>query len=304
MPSTQPSPDFVLCMVRLHSDMRRALRLFRTITGLTAVTTLVTPLPGSAEPSALWPPVHPSCARRLRSVRTAPCRKQWFLHARSSRRSPNVHSHTCPIGLRCSCVPIQFDRHLIGVAKLVVGSETSHQAFAAATRVLKLIVSGICQDSLVSVLSGELGTLRQHMAELRQIQSKHSPVARSSDRPAATPDRGAAQRPNLTLMDRALSHLHRHYQAPALSLATVAEVLGCNPKYLTTRFTLIVGERMHAYLVRLRVAHVCRLLMETNMPVKEAAYASGFGGHGALARAFQRHVGVSPGEYRRIFAAR
>jgi AraC-like DNA-binding protein len=61
---------------------------------------------------------------------------------------------------------------------------------------------------------------------------------------------------------------------------------------------------MRVYLVRLRVAHACRLLMDTGAPIKETAYASGFRGNAALARAFRRHVGVSPGEYRRIFAAR
>jgi AraC-like DNA-binding protein len=187
---------------------------------------------------------------------------------------------------------------------VVVGSETSARAFSAATSVLKLIVSGVCQDSLVSVLSEEVGALRQRAEEFRQIQSKGAPVANRSDLPVATPDSEAAQGLNLTLVDSALSHLHRHYQAPALSLPVVAEALGCNPRYLTTRFTLIVGERMHAYLVRLRVAHACRLLMDTNEPIKEAAYASGFHGNGALTRAFRRHVGVSPGEYRRIFAAR
>ncbi len=146
--------------------------------------------------------------------------------------------------------------------------------------------------------------MRQCMAEFQQIQSKKSPVAASSDPPVATPAPGAALRRNLTLVDSALSHLHRHYQTPALSLPAVAEALGCNPRYLTARFTLIVGERMHGYLVRLRVAHACRLLMETNVPIKEAAYASGFRGNGGLARAFRQHVGVSPGEYRRIFAAR
>lgn len=304
MPSTQPRSGLELSMVRFPGRMRGALGLFRKITGLNAVTSLVTPLAGSGQPSALSPPVHSRCARRLRSGRTAPCRKQWFLHIRSSRRSPRVHSHTCPIGLCCSCVPIQFDDQLIGVAKLVVGSETSDRAFSAATRVLGLIVSGICQDSLVSVLSGEVSTLRQRVAEFRQFQSQRAPAARSSDPPVATPDPGAAQSQNLTLVDSALSYLHQHYQAPALSLADVAEALGCNPRYLTARFTLIVGERMHAYLVRLRVAHASRLLMETNVPIKEAAYASGFRGNGGLARAFRQHVGVSPGEYRRIFAAR
>jgi hypothetical protein len=45
-------------------------------------------------------------------------------------------------------VPIQLDGRLIGVAKLVVGSETSDRAFSTATSVLELIVTGTCQDAL------------------------------------------------------------------------------------------------------------------------------------------------------------
>ncbi len=304
MLSTHSSSGLELSLVRLPGRMRGALGLFSKITGLTAVTSLVTPCEGSGQPSPLFPPVHPRCARRLRSGRTAPCRKQWFIHIQSSRRSPRVHSHICPIGLRCSCVPIQFDGHLIGVAKLVVGSETSAPAFSRATSVLNLAISGVCQDSLVLGLSEELRLLRLRVAEFRHVRWKGAPVADSSDPPVATPVPRAAQSGSLTLVDNALSHLHRHYQVPALSLPSVAEALDCNPRYLTTRFTQIVGERMHAYLVRLRVAHACRLLMDTDVLIKEAAYASGFQSTARLAYVFRRHVGVSPGEYRRIFAAR
>ena len=293
-----------LGLVRLPGRMRRALGRFHTITGLTAVTSFVTPLAGPGQPPSLSPPVHPRCAKRLRSGRTAPCRRQWFMHTRSSRQSTRVHSHTCPIGLRCSCVPIRFDGGLIGVAKLVVGPETSDRAFSRATDVLELTVTGICQDSLVSGLSQEVAVLRQCVAEFRQMQSKGDPVAAGSGPSAAAPEPTAAARRNLTLIDGALAYLHRHYEEPELSLRAVAEALRCNPRYLTARFTLIVGERMHACLVRLRVAHACRLLMQTDVPIKEAAYASGFRGNAGLDRAFRRHVGVSPGEYRRIFSAR
>lgn len=146
--------------------MRRALRTFRKITGLTAVTSLSTSLPEPGEPSPLSPPIHPRCARRLRSIRAAPCRKQWLIHLGSSRRSPSVISHTCPIGLRCSFVPIRFDGQLVGVAKLVADTGTSQPAFLAATNVLKLAVAGTCQDSLMSVLSAEVGALRQCVEEL------------------------------------------------------------------------------------------------------------------------------------------
>jgi AraC-like DNA-binding protein len=303
-PSAQPRSSLELGMVRLPGRMRRALGLFRSTTGLTAVAAVVAPLGESEAAPPLSPPVHPRCAKRLRSGRTAPCRKQWFIHVRSSRRSPSAHSHICPIGLRCSCVPIQFDGRLIGVAKLVVGSETSDRRFSSATSVLKLIVNGVCQDSLASRLSEEVGALRQRLVEMRQVQSTGVLGADRSAWPVAAPDSSAAQRQNRSLVESALWHLHRHYQSPALTLPAVAEALACNPRYLTTRFTLMVGEHMHAYLVRLRVAHACRLLMDTDVPVKAAAFASGFRDNAGLARAFRRLVGVSPGEYRRIFAAR
>jgi AraC-like DNA-binding protein len=139
---------------------------------------------------------------------------------------------------------------------------------------------------------------------MRQVQSTGVLGADRSAWPVAAPDSSAAQRQNRSLVESALWHLHRHYQSPALTLPAVAEALACNPRYLTTRFTLMVGEHMHAYLVRLRVAHACRLLMDTDVPVKAAAFASGFRDNAGLARAFRRLVGVSPGEYRRIFAAR
>ena len=64
----------------------------------------------------------------------------------------------------------------------------------------------------------------------------------------------------------------------------------------------IVGERMHVSLVGLRVDQACRLLLDTDLAVKEIAHASGFREQGQLGRAFRRRVGVSPTEYRRIFA--
>jgi AraC-like DNA-binding protein len=43
--------------------------------------------------------------------------------------------------------------------------------------------------------------------------------------------------------------------------------------------------------------------MGGDVSIKEVAYESGFSGPGRLDSAFRRHVGVSPSEYRRIFAS-
>lgn len=303
MQLTPEGPGFRLALVRLPRQMRRALRTFRKITGLTAVTSVATSLPESGTQSALSPPIHPRCAQRLRSVHTAPCKKQWLVHLRSSRRSADAISHACPIGLRCSCVPIRFDNHLVGVAKLVVDSEASDSAFSAATDVLKLVVSKTSEQSLVSVLSGQVAALQQRMSGLDRVHLSIASGSAGSERSSAEAAPGIAANENGTVVDRALAYLNDHHQEPTLSLAEVAAALGCNPTYLTTRFTRLVGERMHAHLVRLRVEHACRLLIGNGMPIKETAWASGFKGPTQMARSFRLHVGVSPREYRRIFAS-
>jgi AraC-like DNA-binding protein len=304
MRSTLQDPGAELALVQLPARMRRALRTFRRITSLSAVTSLSTSLPASGKPSSLSPPIHPRCAKRLRSVRAAPCRRQWLIHLSSSRRSPAVISHICPLGLRCSFVPIQFDGRLVGVAKLVADSGTPEADFLLATGVLKLAVAGACQDSLVSVLSEQVGELRQCVTGLQQSRLKGGPVVNCAGPTDATPATGNAEFENVRLVEKTLAYLQAHYKEPGVSLPVVAGILGCNPNYLTTRFTQVVGGHMHTYLIALRIAWASRLLIETSLSVKETAYASGFTGPTPLARAFHRQIGVSPGQYRRIFAAR
>jgi AraC-like DNA-binding protein len=91
---------------------------------------------------------------------------------------------------------------------------------------------------------------------------------------------------------------------PELSLGAVAAAVECSPNYLTQRFTQVVGHHMHGYIVALRVDRACRELLVTDRPIKQVALESGFRDTAALSRTFHRQVGVSPSEYRRIFAGR
>src|SRR5262245_38273269 len=301
----EPAPDVTwsrLALVQLPVRMRRTLGFFRKVTGLTAVTSIATSFPQPGRKVALSPPVHPQCARRLRSTGSAPYSEQWLIRLGSGRRSAGSRGPICPMGTRCSCVPIHLGNQLVGVVKLVADSEMSDTTFSSAMGILRLAVSETAQQSIVSVLSGEVRALRQRIAEFQEIQGHGHPGAVVSDTPYGRhgPDGAAAQ--GAVLVHRALSYLQRHYQEQAVSLPAVAEALGCNPKYLTTCFTRIVGEHTHTHLLELRIAHVCRLLIATDLRVKEIAYASGFSGAGRLAGAFRQHVGVSPGKYRRIFS--
>ncbi len=301
MPDASLSPTSPLILVQLQARVRQELRHFRKITGLTAVTSLANSLPESGTQFLLTPPVHPQCARRIRRLRSTPCGDQWLAHVRNSRRSPRARSHECPIGMRCACVPIHFGDHLVGVAKLVAAPTTSDSAFAAAMGVLELIVAKTCLHLAVSGLTEQVHALQRRVSGFEQVGTTGGSVGADASRTKNPPSSDDAVARSILLVNRALAYLQAHYQKPALSLPEVASALGCNPRYLTTRFTQVVGEHMRTHLLGLRVAHACRLLIGTELRVKEIAYESGFSSAERLGTTFRRQVGVSPIEYRRIF---
>ncbi len=302
MPQASPGPTSPLILVQLQSRMRGELRHFRKITGLTAVTSLASSLPESGTQFLLAPPVHSQCARRIRRLRSTPCGDQWLAHVRSSRRSPRARSHECPIGMRCACVPIHFGDHLVGVAKLVATPTTFDSDFAAAMSVLELIVSETCLPLTVSGLTEQVTVLQRRVTGFEQFRTRGGPVDTHAARTKDPPSSDDAVGRNIVLVNRALAYLQLHYQKTTLTLPEVAAAVGCNPRYLTTRFTQVVSEHMRTHLLALRVTHASQLLVGTDLRVKEIAYESGFSSAGRLGTTFRRHVGISPVEYRRIFS--
>ena len=276
--------------------MRRATDLFRRLTGLSAVTSLRATADDRGEPGAISPPVHPRCAEQLRRTRlAAPCEEQWQWHLQAGLRTHAVQSHVCPLGLRCSCVPIFYGKTLVGTAKVVAGPATTARRFALAAEALELAVSRVCQDLYASALTDELEDLQMQVAEIRNV--------RGSERADSRGDDPALRARDGSLVDQTLLYLDAHYLDPALSLAEVSRALGVNSKYLTRLFTRIVGQRMHAYILDLRVQSTRRLLLSTDQPIKQIALESGFRHAEGFRRVFQEHVGVAPSTYRRIFTA-
>ena len=285
-----------LALAQLPERMRKAALLFRRLTGLSAVTSLRAAVDDGGEPGAITPPVHPRCVSELKRTKLdAPCEEQWQWHLQQGFRTHDVQSHVCPLGLRCSCVPIFYGETLVGTAKVVAGPATRDRRFALATQALELVVSRVCQDFHVSALTEELEDLRQQTAEFRKMRGR--------ERAEPRPDRPPSETRDGSLMDQALGYLGAHYLDPALSLAEVSRALGVNGKYLTRVFTRVVGQRMHAYILELRVQHACRLLLATDRPVKAIAVQSGFRQAEGFRRVFHEHVGVPPATYRRIFTA-
>ena len=64
-------------------------------------------------------------------------------------------------------------------------------------------------------------------------------------------------------------------------------------------FHRYLGHSMMSEIVLLRIKHIQGLLSTTDQPLEEMSYACGFKHVESMSRIFKRHVGLTPGEYRR-----
>ncbi|MCO5974327.1 GlxA family transcriptional regulator [Actinoallomurus soli] len=84
-------------------------------------------------------------------------------------------------------------------------------------------------------------------------------------------------------------------------IGDLAERAGLSPRHLQRRFTAELGVPPAAYVERVRVEAARRALAEGDDPVEAIARRCGFGTAETLRRAFHRHVGVPPSDYRHRF---
>lgn len=82
------------------------------------------------------------------------------------------------------------------------------------------------------------------------------------------------------------------------TLPRIARAVKMNPSYFSDRFRKLTGETFSACLARLRVERACRLLESTRLSIGEAAFAAGFRSISQFNRAFKKHTGLAPGQYR------
>ncbi len=83
-----------------------------------------------------------------------------------------------------------------------------------------------------------------------------------------------------------------------VTLDMLASEAGCSPQHVIRIFRAHAGISPHAYLVRLRIARVRRLLRE-GMSVNDAAHACGFADQSHCSRWFRTLTGTTPAIYRR-----
>lgn len=97
--------------------------------------------------------------------------------------------------------------------------------------------------------------------------------------------------------------VHNQLGDATLSVRGLAQQSGCSADYLSHLFSRHGGEHLVAYITRLRLERAERLLGETELSVKEIAWACGYSTPSYFIRSFRGRHGLTPKAWRTAHAA-
>src|ERR1700681_4119177 len=89
-----------------------------------------------------------------------------------------------------------------------------------------------------------------------------------------------------------------------IRLTDVARGCSLSVSHFARSFKATFGMAPHRWLIGRRMERAKELLQQTTTPIADIAIQSGFGDQTAFTRSFRQVMGISPGQWRRYFAAR
>ena len=87
-----------------------------------------------------------------------------------------------------------------------------------------------------------------------------------------------------------------------ITLEDLGAYLGFNPSYFSTLFKKETGTSFVEYLVKVRMEKTKELLRETDLTIQDICFMVGYNDVRHFRKLLTRTTGLSPKEYRRIFA--
>lgn len=95
-----------------------------------------------------------------------------------------------------------------------------------------------------------------------------------------------------------LNYIHANYQEK-IELKDIAAAANISERECSRCFTKSLGMTPFQYVLNYRIRRAAELLSETNQPVTEIAYATGFFGNSYFGKTFKNLMGMTPNEYRK-----
>jgi AraC family transcriptional regulator len=86
--------------------------------------------------------------------------------------------------------------------------------------------------------------------------------------------------------------------ADKVSVASLAELCGLSQGHFIQAFTRTFGVPPYRYLINLRLGHAVQMLVETQLPIAEVAYLSGFSSQSHLTSTMRKYRHATPAQIR------
>jgi len=99
-------------------------------------------------------------------------------------------------------------------------------------------------------------------------------------------------------ISQALRLMHERAERP-WTIEMLATEVSMSRSAFASRFKALVGDAPLEYLTRCRMQKAAQLLRESNMKIMEVAERIGYESDAAFNKAFKRHLGTTPGRFRR-----
>lgn len=96
-------------------------------------------------------------------------------------------------------------------------------------------------------------------------------------------------------------YIEEHYME-SIALEEIAKHVGLNETYLSSIFKKQMGKSLIDFLTYVRIQHAKELLIDHQKSINEIAEAVGFNDAKYFTKRFKKFTGVSPNEYRKLFA--
>ncbi len=109
----------------------------------------------------------------------------------------------------------------------------------------------------------------------------------------------AALSDTTTRLQTAVDHINTHFHRP-IPLREMADLCHFSPNAFCRWFKQHISLTFVDYLNKVRLTHVCQLLLSTDYPIGQIASRTGFENISTLNRLFQQRLGTSPSTYRNM----
>ena len=108
-------------------------------------------------------------------------------------------------------------------------------------------------------------------------------------------------KPYNKLYESVLEFIDSNLNAYELSLELTSNALGYSKTHISRVIRETTGRSFNDLVSELRIKYVCEQLKNTDLPINEVVTRAGYSDQSSFTRKFKKQMGITPGEYRKMF---